>query len=127
MTDLLSSTGASKDSDRQKNALKSELLQVVRKTEEHQSSWPFREAVDTGEVTDYLDVIKQPIELGTIEKRVRKGDWYKSRQNLYMDLMLMVNNCKLYNDEDSSYYECAMKMEKFFQMLGRCTPQNLVG
>eukprot|EP00521_Asterionellopsis_glacialis_P009000 CAMPEP_0195290538 /NCGR_PEP_ID=MMETSP0707-20130614/6361_1 /TAXON_ID=33640 /ORGANISM="Asterionellopsis glacialis, Strain CCMP134" /LENGTH=562 /DNA_ID=CAMNT_0040350679 /DNA_START=110 /DNA_END=1798 /DNA_ORIENTATION=- len=123
MADLLASTGASKDSDRQKNALKSELLQLVRKTEEQQSAWPFREPVDTTEVADYLDLIKQPIDLSTIEKRIRKGDWYKSRQMLYADLMLMVNNCKLYNDEDSTYHECASKLEKF---LGTIFPEMVV-
>jgi histone acetyltransferase len=117
MADLLSSTGGAKDADRQKNALKSELLSLVRKAEEQQFAWPFREPVDTSEVHDYLEVIKEPIDLSTIEKRVRKGEWYKSKQMLYRDLMLMVNNCKLYNDEASTYYECAVKLEKFLKTL----------
>ena len=117
MADLLASTGGAKDADRQKNALKSELLSLVRKAEEQQFAWPFREPVDTSEVHDYLEVIKEPIDLSTIEKRVRKGEWYKSKQMLYRDLMLMVNNCKLYNDEASTYYECAVKLEKFLKTL----------
>lgn len=95
MADLLALTGGNKDADRQKNVLKSELLALVRKTQEQQYSWPFREPVDTTEVQDYLEVIKEPIDLSTIEKRIRKGDWYKSKQMLYADLMLMANNCKL--------------------------------
>jgi len=117
MQDLMQSTGASKDVDRQKNVLKSELLQLVRKTEEQQFAWPFREPVDTKEVKDYLDVVKQPIDLSTIEKRIRKGEWYKSRQMLYRDLMLMVNNCKLYNDENSTYYECAVSLAKYLKSI----------
>jgi hypothetical protein len=31
---------------------------------------------------------------------------------LYADLMLMVNNCKLYNDESSTYVQCALAVEK---------------
>lgn len=114
MADLLTSTGV-KDADRQKNALKSELLSLVRKTEEQQSAWPFREPVNTAEVHDYLDVVKEPIDLTTIEKRIRKGDWYKSKQMLYRDLMLMVNNCKLYNDGNSTYYDCAVSLEKYLK------------
>lgn len=117
MSDLMASTGGAKDADRQKNALKSELLALVRKTEEQQSAWPFREPVDTSEVHDYLDVVKEPIDLATIEKRIRKGEWYKSKQMLYRDLMLMVNNCKLYNDENSTYYDCALALEKFLKGL----------
>lgn len=113
MADLLASTGGAKDADRQKNHIKSELLALVRKTEEQQFAWPFREPVDTTEVKDYLEIIKDPIDLSTIEKRIRKGDWYKSRQMLYADLMRMVNNCKLYNESSSPYYECAVSLEKF--------------
>jgi histone acetyltransferase len=50
MTDLLAATGQGKDVDRAKNALKSELLSIVRKVEEQQFAWPFREPVDTSEV-----------------------------------------------------------------------------
>ena len=50
MTDLLAATGQGKDVDRAKNALKSDLLSIVRKVEEQQFAWPFREPVDTNEV-----------------------------------------------------------------------------
>jgi histone acetyltransferase len=117
LADLISTTGATKDADRQKNALKSDLLQLVRKTEEQQFAWPFREPVDRQEVPDYFEVIKEPIDLTTIEKRIRKGDWYKSKQMLFRDLMLMVNNCKIYNDVDSTYYECALNLEKYLKSI----------
>jgi histone acetyltransferase len=48
--DLLAATGQGKDVDRAKNALKSELLSMVRKVEEQQFAWPFREPVDTSKV-----------------------------------------------------------------------------
>jgi Bromodomain len=62
-------------------------------------------------VPDYLEVIKEPIDLSTIEKRVR-ANYYKSRKMLYGDLILMVNNCKLYNDDASTYVQCAVALEK---------------
>jgi histone acetyltransferase len=117
VTDLLSATGQGKDLDRAKNALKSELLGIVRKVEEQQFSWPFREPVDTNEVKDYLDIIKEPIDLSTIDKRIRKGDHYKSKKMLYADLMLMVNNCKLYNDEASTYMQCAKNLENYLKAM----------
>ena len=117
IADLMATTGQGKDLDRAKNALKSELMSIVRKVEDQQFAWPFREPVDTSEVHDYLDVIKEPIDLLTIDKRIRKGDHYKSRKMLYTDLMLMVNNCKLYNDEASTYVQCAVNLEKFLRAL----------
>jgi len=117
MSDLMATTGQGKDLDRAKNALKSELLSIIRKVEEQQFSWPFREPVDPNEVHDYLDIIKEPIDLDTIDKHIRKGDHYKSRKMLYTDLMLMVNNCKLYNEEASTYVQCAMNLEKYLKVM----------
>ena len=117
MADLITTTGQGKDSDRAKNALKSELMSIIRKVEDQQFAWPFREPVDTNEVKDYLDIIKEPIDLLTIDKRIRKGDHYKSKKMLYADLVLMVNNCKLYNDETSTYVQCAMNLERFLTTL----------
>ena len=51
LNDLVASAGQGKDADRQKNVLKSELIAIVRKIEEQQFAWPFREPVDTKEVT----------------------------------------------------------------------------
>jgi histone acetyltransferase len=117
MADLLASSASAKDQDRQRTYLKSELLAIIRKIEDQQYAWPFREPVDTNEITDYLTVIKDPIDLSTIEKRIRKGDWYKSKEMLGVDLMRMVNNCKTYNDETSPYHECASSLEKFLKVL----------
>lgn len=64
---------------------------------------------------DYLDVITTPIDLSTIDRRVKKGDHYKSKKMLYSDLLLMVNNCKLYNDENSTYVQCAASLEKYLE------------
>ncbi len=115
ISDLLASTAAAKDTDRQRNHLKVELFAILRKTEDQQCSWPFREPVDVDEVTDYLEVVKDPIDLSLIEKRIRKGDWYKNKDMLHADMMKMVNNCKIYNDPNSAYYECAENLEKFLK------------
>ena len=80
-------------------------------------AWCFRDPVNTEEVTDYLDVVTDPIDLRTIEKRIRKGHWYKNKHMLYSDMMKMVNNCKLYNGEGSTYYEYAVSLEKYLATL----------
>lgn len=119
MSDLLAAMGQGKESDRQKTALKSEFLAMIRKIEEQQFAWPFREPVDTSEVPDYMEVIKEPIDLSTIDKRIRQDNHYKSKQMLYQDLMLMVNNCKLYNEPSSPYAQCATSLENYLGQLFR--------
>jgi len=100
-----------------KNQIKSDMLTILRKIDEQQFAWPFREPVDTTDVKDYLNVISNPIDLSTIEKRVRKGDWYKTMQMLRGDLLLIVSNCKKFNDPASTYYEAAESLQKFINTL----------
>jgi histone acetyltransferase len=112
---------AQKESDRPKNFLKSDLLQILQKIKDQPFAWPFREPVDTKLVTHYLEIITNPIDLGTMEKRIRKSStengYYKTKQMLYDDLIRMVENCKTFNESDSSYYECAVSLERFLPTL----------
>jgi histone acetyltransferase len=125
MSDLVSmmSRGSSKDSDQKKHLLKGELLMYINKVLDQQFAWCFRDPVDTSEVTDYLSVISDPIDIKTMEKRVRKGDWYKNKYMLYSDMMKMANNCKLYNGEGSQYYDYAVSLEKY---LGTLFPKRVI-
>jgi len=40
---------------------------------QHENSWPFRKPVDREKVRDYYDVIKQPMDLETVQKKVAMG------------------------------------------------------
>jgi histone acetyltransferase len=73
-------------------------------------------------IPDYAEIIKEPIDLLTIEKRIRQDNYYKSKAMLLADLLLMVNNCKTYNDEESAYWQCACSLEKYFGTLFADTP-----
>ena len=37
------------------------------------NSWPFREPVDKNKVPDYYDIIKKPMDLQTIQRKVDLG------------------------------------------------------
>jgi len=127
MSDLLSmlnrNGNSSKDSDRKKSQLKSDLLSIVAKVSDQQFAWCFRDPVNTEEVKDYTDVVKEPIDLRTMEKRIRKGDHYRNLSMLYVDMMKMADNCKLYNGEGSVYYDYAVSLERY---LGTIFPKRVV-
>lgn len=111
---LMHRSGNSKqDSDRKKSQLKSDLLNIVAKVSDQQFAWCFRDPVNTDEVKDYLTLIKEPIDLRTIEKHIRKGDRYRNLSMLYVDMMKMADNCKEYNGEGNSYYDHAVSLEKY--------------
>lgn len=43
---------------------------------EHADGWPFLEPVDGEEVTDYYEIVKEPIDLRLILERIQVGDYY---------------------------------------------------
>ncbi len=59
---------------------------------DHQDSWPFREAVDRAEVPDYYDVIKDPVDLSLIARRICSYEYYIQLEIFVADFKCMFNN-----------------------------------
>lgn len=59
---------------------------------------PFRERVNWEEwgLYDYLQVVKVPMDLGTIRNKLAKNE-YKKAAEFARDVRLVWDNCKLYN------------------------------
>ena len=82
----------------------------------HENSWPFRKPVDTKKIRDYLEHIKQPMDLETIQKKVdatefpdegSKVDAYENMEEFKSDLSLMFGNARIYNTAETIYYKYA--------------------
>jgi len=58
----------------------------------------FREPVDwkTLNIPDYLEVIKHPMDLGTVRSKLNRGD-YSSSMDCVNDIRLIWRNCMAYN------------------------------
>lgn len=89
---------------RDQGSLKSQLLQLLKAVSNHRSAWPFHEPVDTTVVVDYLDHIKEPVDLQLISKRIDNGT-YISKAAFKADLDKMCKNCMIYNTPDTNYYK----------------------
>ena len=76
----------------------------------------FSSPVNTKKVTDYLRVIKTPMDLGTMKKKASKKQ-YANLAELQADFELIVNNAKLYNSPDTVYYKEADKLGIFGKKL----------
>lgn len=97
---------------RDQGTLKSQLVQVLKAVSNHRSAWPFHEPVDTSVVVDYLDHIKEPVDLQLISKRIDSGS-YISKAALKADLEKMCDNCTLYNTPDTNYYKYVCRLPSF--------------
>ncbi|KAG5682698.1 hypothetical protein PVAND_012032 [Polypedilum vanderplanki] len=79
-------------------------------------SLPFRSPVDPIAlgIPDYLDIIKKPMDLGTIEKKLRKGE-YSDPWEYVDDVWLMFDNAWLYNRKTSRVYRYCTKISEEFE------------
>lgn len=81
-------------------------------------SSPFCTAVDwkAWKLFDYPDVIKTPMDLGTIQKNLEAGK-YKDALEFAHHVRLVWSNCKTYNQDGSEYYKLAQKFSKKFELM----------
>jgi histone acetyltransferase len=85
---------------------------IVKKLQTHKSSWPFLKPVNKEDVSDYYEVIKEPIDLQTISFRI-KEKCYKDVEMFENDVIRMFTNCKQYNDNDTIYWLLASSLQEY--------------
>ena len=107
--DLAAQTSAQDQRTRLYLVLKPLLNDLIH----HPASWPFRKPVDPSEVPDYLSVITIPMDLSTMSRRL-ESEHYKSISEFTADLKLIADNCRKYNDPDTTYYKNANILENFY-------------
>ncbi|KAF9282968.1 hypothetical protein BGZ68_005639 [Mortierella alpina] len=96
------------------------ILMELRNHTEH--SLPFLNKVDEREAPDYFQVIKHPMDLGTVLKKL-KALAYQSKTQFANDLYLIYSNCLTYNSDPSSVYrKHAIAMRKRTQQLLETVP-----
>ncbi|CAG9840406.1 unnamed protein product [Diabrotica balteata] len=69
-------------------------------------SWPFLKPVNKKLVKDYYSIVKRPMDLETISKKVTAHK-YHSRHEFLLDIEQILENCVLYNGKDSTFTEKA--------------------
>jgi len=92
---------------------------VNNKLKAMSESWPFMKPVNKKLVKDYYEIIKKPMDLEAVAKKVKckqclffhafylvhvlSGHKYHSCQEFLTDIELIYNNCVLYNGADSPF------------------------
>jgi histone acetyltransferase len=99
-----------------------QLLHLLNDMQNHASSWPFLVPVNKDEVADYYDVIKEPMDLQTMENKL-EADQYSTPEDFIRDAKLVFDNCRKYNTENTPYAKCANKLEKFMWQQIKAVPE----
>jgi len=103
-----------------------QLMHLLNDMQNHQSAWPFQHPVNRDEVADYYEVIKEPMDLSTMEDKLEK-DLYPNPEDFIKDAKLVFNNCRRYNSETTPYAKSANKLEKFMWQHIKAIPEWSVG
>jgi hypothetical protein len=80
----------------------SEMLKIVCSMLSRPESLVFREPVDWKGLSllDYPDIVKHPMDLGTVKKRIESDD-YATIEDIANDIRLIWSNCMVYNRDGS--------------------------
>uniref|UniRef100_A0A4W5MYK1 Bromodomain PHD finger transcription factor n=1 Tax=Hucho hucho TaxID=62062 RepID=A0A4W5MYK1_9TELE len=89
------------------------LRRILRSLQAHKMAWPFLEPVDPNDAPDYYGVIKEPMDLSTMEDRLQKR-YYIKLTEFVADMTKVFDNCRYYNPSDSPFYQSAEVLENFF-------------
>uniref|UniRef100_A0A672HQL3 histone acetyltransferase n=1 Tax=Salarias fasciatus TaxID=181472 RepID=A0A672HQL3_SALFA len=116
-----SSSTTSPSQNRKKIFKPEELRQALMPTLEalyrqDPESLPFRQPVDPMllGIPDYFDIVKNPIDLSTIKRKLDTGQYQEPWQYVD-DVWLMFNNAWLYNRKTSRVYKYCTKLAEVFE------------
>lgn len=112
------------------------ILVALREVMEREHAVPFLQPVDLeGDFgTRYCSIVKQPMDLGTIEKRLSKSSefrgFYRNVSQVFADLDLVWENCRkfngMYDDVTLAANKCADDLGMLFVKLGVEVPKGHV-
>lgn len=89
------------------------LLQRLMK---HKNAWVFNVPVDANALGlhDYFDIIKAPMDLGTVKSRLDKN-FYQSPMEFMVDVRLTFRNAMTYNPKGQDVYVMAEQLLQIFE------------
>ncbi|XP_068126479.1 bromodomain and WD repeat-containing protein 1 isoform X2 [Hyperolius riggenbachi] len=92
------------------NSWKRQCMNLVDFIIECEDSQPFREPVDLEQYPDYHDVVKTPMDFGTIKENLEAG-YYSSPLEFCKDMRLVFINAKLYTpNKRSRIYSMVLRL-----------------
>ncbi|KAH8066845.1 Bromodomain containing protein [Aureococcus anophagefferens] len=89
-------------------AFRKALFGLVKRLSDCDANRVFQEPVDTTLVTDYLDVVAQPMDFGTMRRKVVAGA-YGSLAAVERDLALIYGNCLRYNPPGNPWHDACLR------------------
>ncbi|PWA77834.1 histone acetyltransferase of the GNAT family 1 [Artemisia annua] len=90
------------------------MRSILKAMHDHADAWPFKDPVDVRDVPDYYDIIRDPMDLKTMAKRVDSEQYYVTLEMFLADARRMFANARTYNSPETIYFKCSTRLESFF-------------
>ncbi|KAL6561782.1 hypothetical protein OROMI_017383 [Orobanche minor] len=89
---------------------------LLERLMKHKHGWVFNEPVNAKAMglVDYDDIIKHPMDLGTIKTRLSRN-WYKSPRDFADDVRLVFRNAMTYNPKGQDVHIMAEQLSQIFE------------
>ncbi|XP_076896557.1 transcription factor GTE8-like [Bidens hawaiensis] len=106
--------------------LKKQCESLLKKLMTHQHGWVFNKPVDVValKIPDYFNVIKNPMDLGTIKEKLSSGK-YSSPLEFLADVRLTFSNAMTYNPPGNDVHIMADVLSKFFELRWKSIEKKL--
>lgn len=109
-------------------ALMKQCENLLKKLMTHQYGWVFNTPVDVVKlkIPDYFTVIKHPMDLGTIKRKIASFE-YTSPLDFLSDVRLTFSNAMTYNPPGNDVHIMADTLSKFFELRWKGIERKLPG
>ncbi|XVF11581.1 hypothetical protein REPUB_Repub08aG0039500 [Reevesia pubescens] len=99
---------------------------LLNRLMQHNFGWVFKNPVDVVKlnIPDYFTVIKHPMDLGTVKKRIASGQ-YSSPLDFAADVRLTFSNAMTYNPPANHVYHMAETVSKYFEVRWKAIEKKL--
>ncbi|KAF9529213.1 hypothetical protein CPB83DRAFT_927116 [Crepidotus variabilis] len=97
-------------------AIKTRMKNIMAKLMEEPRGWPFHQPVKPSEAENYEEIIKKPMDFGTISEKI-ENQQYRTFDAFVEDVQLVFDNCRLYNPEGTIFHKNAKHLDGMFKKL----------
>ena len=96
--------------------VRAKISGILKQLQCHSKVGVFSKAVDPIQAGNYYKVIKEPMDLGKMQRKMNEHQ-YKSMTHFVSDFKLMIANCKIYNPKENVYHSHAIEFDQYFDSL----------
>ncbi|KAI3745669.1 hypothetical protein L6452_08073 [Arctium lappa] len=87
------------------------LVFILDRLQKKDTHGVFSDPVDPNELPDYHEIIKQPMDFGTVRSKLDEG-LYSNLEELETDVFLICSNAMQYNSSDTIYFRQARSIQE---------------